>query len=51
MKCTHSYKYVWSFEDEESYVRFEECEYCGIDKTIIIDTKTYWDDGLEEVAE
>lgn len=51
MKCTHSYKYVGSFEDEESYVRFEECEFCGIDKTIIIDTKTYWDDGSKEVAE
>jgi len=50
MKCNHSFKYIGSFEDDKVYIRYEECENCGVDKTIMIETIEYWA-SAEEVAE
>lgn len=50
MRCEHSFKYTGSFEDDKVYIRYEECENCGVDKTIMIETREYWG-SEEEVAE
>ena len=47
MKCEHDFKYTGSFENEGTYIRYEECEYCGMEKTSIFESRKYWGEEYE----